>query len=281
MRRHRPWSTTESEAVLECPFGDPQSDTRSRFGLGCEQTGETRKLEPARFTVVPVRVLVVEDDEKLADLIRRALLREGWSVDLVSDGRDAVWHGVEFDYDVIVLDLGLPHLDGLEVCRELRASERWAPVLMLTARDGIPDRVAGLDAGADDYLTKPFSFEELAARLRSLARRAVGPRPTRLVVGELELDPASKRVRRSGAEIKLSSKEFSLLEYLMRNAGAVVSRSELLDHVWAGDYGGTSNVVDVYVRMVRQKVDAPAATGLIETVRGSGYRVVTGDIERL
>ncbi len=220
-----------------------------------------------------VRVLVVEDEAKMADLVKRALEREGYAVDLAASGNDALWLGTECDYDAIVLDVMIPPPDGFEVCRRLRAAGRWAPVLLLTARDSVDDRVAGLDSGADDYLPKPFTFAELYARLRALTRRRASERPTVLMIGDLVLDPASHEVTRAGTPIELSPKEFALLELFMRYPGEVLSRSTILDRVWDFAYDGTSNVVDVYVRYLRDKIDRPFGRESIETVRGVGYRL--------
>jgi two-component system OmpR family response regulator len=221
-----------------------------------------------------MRVLVVEDEVKMASLLRRGLEREGYAVDVAGNGVDAIWLATENDYDAIVLDVRIPPPDGFEVCRTLRARERWAPVLLLTARDAVEDRVAGLDAGADDYLPKPFSFAELAARLRALVRRAAQERPTVLQVGGLRLDPARHSVTRDDVEVSLSPKEFALLEMLMRKPGQVLTRTELLEHVWDFAYDGTSNVIDVYIRYLRGKIDRPFGCDSIETVRGIGYRLV-------
>ncbi len=220
-----------------------------------------------------VRVLVVEDETKMAALVRRALEREGYAVDVASTGQDGLWMATEHQYDAIVLDVMIPPPNGFEVCRELRARGRWAPILLLTARDGVSDRVAGLDAGADGYLAKPFSFAELYARLRALTRRGARERPSVLEVGDLTLDPAAHSVHRAGAPIDLSPKEFSLLELFMRHEGEVLSRTQILDHVWDFAYDGTSNVVDVYVRYLREKIDRPFGRSSIETVRGVGYRL--------
>jgi two-component system, OmpR family, response regulator len=220
-----------------------------------------------------VRVLVVEDEAKMASLLQRALEREGYAVDLAGNGVDAIWLATENDYDAIVLDVMIPPPDGFDVCRTLRERERWAPVLLLTARDSVADRVTGLDAGADDYLPKPFSFDELSARLRALTRRTVSERPTVLEVDGLRLDPATHTVTRDGSTIDLSPKEFSLLETFMRSPGKVLTRTELLEHVWDFAYDGTSNVIDVYVRYVRAKSDRPFGRDSIETVRGVGYRL--------
>jgi two-component system OmpR family response regulator len=220
-----------------------------------------------------MRVLVVEDEVKMARLLERGLREEGYAVDLARDGTDATWRATETPYDAIVLDVMLPDADGFEVCRTLREREVWSPVMMLTARDGVGDRVAGLDAGADDYLTKPFSFEELLARLRALVRRGAPERPVVLRVGDLSLDPATRRVDRAGAPIDLTAKEFALLGYLMRHPGEVLGRTQLIEHVWDFAYEGDSNVVDVYVRYLRQKIDRPFGVETIETVRGAGYRL--------
>ncbi len=224
-----------------------------------------------------MRVLVAEDEPKMASLLRRSLERDGYAVDVTTDGRSALWHGTEFDYDAIVLDVGLPLLDGLDVCRQLRAAERWSPVLLLTARDALRDRVAGLDCGADDYLTKPFELAELLARLRALVRRVPAARPTVLEWDDLRVDPARHEVSRAGEPIELSPKEFALLHLLLTRGEQVVSRTEILEHVWDFAYDGTSNVVDVYVRYLRNKIDRPFGCSTIETVRGEGYRLCHAD----
>jgi two-component system, OmpR family, response regulator len=220
-----------------------------------------------------MRVLVVEDDVKMASLLRRGLSEEGLSADVARTGDDALWMAAATEYDAIVLDVMLPGADGFEVCRRLREAGRWAPVLMLTARDAVEDRVTGLDAGADDYLTKPFSFTELLARLRALARRPPLERPSVIEVGDLRLDPATRQVWRDGTEIDLSAKEFALLETFMRRPGEVLSRYHLLEHCWDYGYENRSNVVDVYVRYLREKVDRPFGRSSLETVRGAGYRL--------
>jgi two-component system, OmpR family, response regulator len=220
-----------------------------------------------------MRVLIVEDEVKMAGLLRRGLREEGLAADVARTGDDALWMARATEYDAIVLDVMLPGVDGFEVCRRLREAGAWSPVLMLTARDGVDDRVSGLDAGADDYLTKPFSFAELLARLRALARRPPVERPVVLEVGDLKLDPATRRVWREDAEIHLSAKEFALLETFMRRPGEVLSRYLLLEHCWDYGYENRSNVVDVYVRYLREKIDRPFGRESLETVRGVGYRL--------
>jgi two-component system OmpR family response regulator len=219
-----------------------------------------------------MRALVVEDEAKMAALIRRGLVEEGYAADIASTGEEALWMARATPYDAIVLDVMLPGRDGLSVCRELREAGVWSPILMLTARDGVEDRVAGLDGGADDYLTKPFSFAELLARLRALARRGVPERPAVLQAGSLRLDPATREARRGEQKIDLSAKEFALLETFMRRPDEVLSRLELLEHAWDYAYENRSNVVDVYVRYLREKIDRPFGVESIETVRGAGYR---------
>ncbi len=220
-----------------------------------------------------MRVLVVEDHPEMAAMLDARLREDGFAVDLVGTGEDGVAMALEVDYDVILLDVLLPGIDGFEACRRMRAEGRWAPVLLLTARDAVRDRVAGLDAGADDYLTKPFSFAELSARLRALVRRGPGERPVVLAVGDLTLDPATREVRRGHAEIRLTPKEFALLEFFMRHPGEVLSRTRLIEHVWDFAFESDSNVVDVFVRLLRDKVDRPFGARSIETVRGAGYRL--------
>jgi two-component system, OmpR family, response regulator len=223
-----------------------------------------------------MRVLVVEDEIKLASVIRRGLRAEGIAADVAVRGEDAIWMAGATDYDAVVLDVMLPGIDGFEVCARLREDSVWSPVIMLTARDGVEDRIHGLDSGADDYLTKPFSFDELMARLRALARRGPVERPAVLSVGELRLDPATRQVWHGDDEISLSSTEFALLETFMRRPGEVLSRFHLLEHVWDYEYENRSNVVDSYVRYLRNKIDRPYGTNSIETVRGAGYRMRKG-----
>jgi two-component system, OmpR family, response regulator len=226
---------------------------------------------------VSMRVLIVEDDVKMAGLVRRGLMEDGNAADVTADGDEALWMAKAHPYDAIVLDVMLPGISGFETCRQLRNAGVWSPVLMLTARDGVDDRVAGLDAGADDYLTKPFSFAELLARLRALARRGSSERPVELVVDDLRLDPASRRVWRGEVEVALSPKEFALLETFMRRPGQVLTRLQLLEHAWDFAYENRSNVVDVYVRYLREKVDRPFGKSSFETVRGVGYRLREAD----
>jgi two-component system OmpR family response regulator len=220
-----------------------------------------------------MRVLIVEDDLRMASLVRRGLAGEGLAADIASTGEDALWLAQAHPYDAIVLDVMLPGLDGFETCRRLRGAGVWAPVLMLTARDAVEDRVAGLDSGADDYLVKPFAFAELLARLRALARRGEAERPAVLAVADLRLDPATREVRRGDSPIPLSAKEFGLLEVFMRRPGEVLSRLQLLEHAWDFAYENRSNVVDVYIRRLRRKIDEPFGTESLETVRGAGYRL--------
>jgi two-component system, OmpR family, response regulator len=220
-----------------------------------------------------MRALVVEDEVKMAALIRRGLVEEGYAADVARTGEEALWMARATPYDAIVLDVMLPGRNGLEVCRSLRESGVWSPILMLTARDGVEDKVSGLDSGADDYLSKPFSFAELLARLRALTRRGPSERPAVLEVGTLRLDPATRQAWRGEAEVDLSAKEFALLETFMRNAGDVLTRLDLLEHAWDYGYENRSNVVDVYIRYLRDKVDRPFGVDSIETVRGVGYRL--------
>jgi two-component system OmpR family response regulator len=220
-----------------------------------------------------MRVLVVEDATRVAALLKRGLEEEGYAVDVVADGPTAVWQATESAYDAIVLDVMLPGYDGFEVCERLRGAERWAPVLMLTARHDVTDRVRGLDAGADDYLTKPFSFAELSARVRALIRRGCVARPAMLAVGDLRLDPASRRAWRGEVELALTARETALLELFLRHPGEVLSRTMILDHVWDFAFAGMSNVVDQYVAYLRRKIDRPFGRHDLETLRGSGYRL--------
>jgi two-component system OmpR family response regulator len=220
-----------------------------------------------------VRVLIVEDETKMAALLRRALAEESHLAEVALDGETAVAMARASDYDAIVMDVMLPGMDGFTACRCIREASVWTPLLVLTARDAVADRVLGLDSGADDYLTKPFSFDELLARLRALVRRGETPRPTIIAVGDLRLDPATRRVWRGDDEVELTAKEFTLLETFMRRPGMVLSRSRLLEYAW--DYGldHRSNVIDVYVRLLREKIDRPFGRSSLRTVRGAGYRL--------
>jgi two-component system OmpR family response regulator len=220
-----------------------------------------------------MRVLVVEDEVKMAALLRRGLSEEGLAVDVAEEGERALLMAGASDYDAVVLDVMLPGIDGFETCRRLRRDGIWAPVLMLTARGSLDDRVVGLDGGADDYMVKPFAFAELLARLRALVRRGNVERPPVIEVGELRLDPGTRQVWRGTEEIDLSSKEFTLLETFMRHAGYVLSRSQLLEQAWEYDFEHRSNVVEVYIRYLRRKIDVPFDLVSIETVRGAGYRL--------
>ena len=221
-----------------------------------------------------MRVLLVEDEERLATLVRQGLSAHGFAVDVVASGTDGLWMATQTAYDVVVLDIMLPGLNGYEVCRRLRAGGVWTPVLMLTAKDGEFDQADALDLGADDYLTKPFSFVVLVARLRALIRRGAPERPTVLSAGDLSLDPARQIVTRAGERIALTPREFAVLHYLMRHGGDVVSRTQVLQGVWDAHYDGDSNVVDVYIGYLRRKIDQPFGRAAIETVRGAGYRLV-------
>ena len=220
-----------------------------------------------------MRVLVVEDEPKMARLLKRGLTEEGHAADVAPTGEEALWMARAREYDAIVLDVMLPGVDGFGVCRELRAGGVWTPVLFLTARDGVRDRVEGLDTGADDYLVKPFSFAELLARLRALTRRVPHERPSVLEVGGLKLDPATRQAWRGDRELDLSAKEFALLALFMRRAGDTLTRTELLDGAWDMAFESRSNIVDVYVRYLREKIDRPFGASSLETVRGVGYRL--------
>lgn len=221
-----------------------------------------------------MRILVVEDEPKMASLLRRGLERDAHAVDTVATGEDALWAAKEWPYDCIILDVGIPAPNGFEVARLLREEGNWVPILLLTVRDSVDDRVTGLDSGADDYLTKPFAFDELHARVRALTRRKPTPRPGALVSGNLKLDRASHSVVRGEADIELSPREFALLEFLLLHKGEVVTRTQIMEHVWDFDYDGTSNVIDVYIRYLRGKIDKPFGLDSIETIRGVGYRLV-------
>jgi two-component system OmpR family response regulator len=220
-----------------------------------------------------MRLLVVEDEPKMADLLSRALREEGHAVDVAGRGEDALWMAGATPYDAVILDVTLPGIDGLETCRRLRSDGRWMPVLILTARDAVADRVAGLDTGADDYLTKPFSLSELLARLRALTRRVPQERPVELRAGDLRLDPAAHRAWRGETELSLSSREFALLELFLRRPGQTLTRGQLLEGGWDMAFEARSNIIDVYVGSLRQKIDRPFGRASIETVRHVGYRL--------
>jgi two-component system OmpR family response regulator len=222
-----------------------------------------------------VRVLVVEDEPRLAGSLRKGLTNEGFAVDIAPDGREGLWFARENTYDVILLDIMLPGVNGYKVCEQLRAEGDWTPIIMLTAKDGEWDQVEALDTGADDYITKPFSFDVLLARVRSLLRRGVTRRPVQLAVGDLVLDPASRSVTRAGEAVRLTTRELSLLEFLMRRAGDVVTKQQILGNVWDFDFEGDPNIVEVYMSRLRRKVDKPFDRHDIETLRGTGYRLRT------
>ncbi|OBI85900.1 DNA-binding response regulator [Mycobacterium sp. 1245805.9] len=234
---------------------------------------ESGATPTAEEVVATVRVLVVEDEPKMADLLRRGLIEDGYAVDVAADGPSGYHAATACDYDAVVLDVMLPGMSGFDICQKWRSRQNWVPVLMLTARGAVVDRVAGLDGGADDYLTKPFHLEELFARLRSLIRRGPIPRPTVLIVGTLRADPASRKCWRGDIEIELTTKEFGLLELLMRRPGTVLTRELLMEHCWDFAYESRSNVIDVHIRALRDKIDRPFGVRSIETVRGIGYRM--------
>jgi two-component system, OmpR family, response regulator len=221
-----------------------------------------------------MRILVVEDEQRLAGAIASGLQAEGFSVDVVHDGLDGLWRAREGQYSAVVLDILLPNMNGYEICATLRAEQIWTPILMLTAKDGEYDEAEALDTGADDFLSKPFSYIVLVARLRALLRRGAPARPAVLAVGDLELDPATRECRRAGQRVPLTPREFALLEALMRRPGEVIPKAQLLDRVWGMDFGGDPNVVEVYVGYLRRKIDEPFGQRSLQTVRGVGYRLV-------
>ena len=226
-----------------------------------------------KTSVAPMKVLIVEDQLKMASLLLRGLRSNGDAADVTRSGEDALWMSAATKYDAIVLDVGLPGMDGFETLAALRREGHWTPVLMLTARDAVEDRIVGLDVGADDYLTKPFSFAELLARLRAIARRGPVERPAVLQVGDLRLDPATRQIWRGAIEIDLTAKEFALLDLFMRHPGEVLSRGQLLEQAWDRGYDNRSNVIAVYINYLRDKIDRPFGVSSIETVRGAGYRL--------
>jgi len=220
-----------------------------------------------------MRLLIVEDERQFAEMLRAGLIAEGFTVDLAHTGTDGLWSAIEHDYDVVILDIMLPEISGYEVLKRLRAASKWTPVLMLTAKDGEYDEADAFDLGADDYLSKPFSFVVLVARLRALLRRGAPARPAALTAGDLRLDPAARTVHRGQTRIDLTAREFGLLEFLLRRAGSALTKNEILTHVWDAHYEGDSNVVEVYIGYLRRKIDIPFGIHTIETVRGVGYRL--------
>lgn len=220
-----------------------------------------------------MRILIVEDDKKVAAFLQKGLREEQYAVDVCRNGEDAVYEVQVNPYDVIILDIMLPGKDGFTICKELRENDVLTPILMLTAKDSLEDKVIGLSGGADDYLTKPFSFEELLARIRALLRRSQDYKTGSLKVADLELDPLRRTVQRGGKPITLSGKEYALLEYLLRNKGIILSQSKIIDHVWDRNYDGTSNLINVYINHLREKIDKNAEVKLIKTVRGQGYKI--------
>ena len=220
-----------------------------------------------------MRVLVVEDEAKVAAAVKRGLAAEGYAVDVAGDGNEGQWLAEENPYDVVILDIMLPGISGYELCARLRAKGNWTPILMLTAKEGELDEARALDTGADDFLTKPFSFVVLLARVRALLRRGSRERPTLLEAGDLRLDPAAHRCWRGGDEVRLTAREFSVLEYLLRHAGDVMPKSAILENVWDFNFDGDPNIVEVYIRHLRRKIDRPFEREAIETVRGAGYRL--------
>ena len=220
-----------------------------------------------------MRVLVVEDEERLADGLRRGLEAEGFATDVAANGPDGLWMAREHPYDAIVLDIMLPGMNGYRVCATLREEGNWTPILMLTAKDGEFDEAEALDTGADDFVTKPFSYVALVARLRALVRRGARERPAVLEAGDLRFDPGTRRAWRGDVEVRLTAREMALLEYLMRHRGDVVSKTEILDHVWDSSFDGDLNIVEVYIRHLRNKLDRPFERAAIHTVRGVGYRL--------
>lgn len=222
------------------------------------------------------KVLLVEDDKKIATMVRRSLEADGFTVDVAFDGLDGRWLATEGSYDLMILDLMLPRRNGYQICADLREAGNWLPILILTAKDGDLDEAEALDTGADDYITKPFSLAVLTARVRALLRRASGSNPAPLEVGDLRLDPVQRRVWVADADVELTSRQFEVLEFMVRRAGQVLSKSEILEGVWEYEFDGDPNIVEVYVRRLRTRIDEPFGRHFIETVRGAGYRLVPG-----
>lgn len=220
-----------------------------------------------------MRILVVDDDVRLCSVISRGLTEEGYAVDMAHDGEEGQYLAEINDYDLVILDVMMPKIDGVTVCRHLREQRNESTILMLTAKDAIPDRVSGLDAGADDYLVKPFAFDELVARVRALTRRGAPTRSTTLIIGDLTLNTVTHRLKRADEIIELTSKEYSVIEYFFRNPDAVITRGMIEEHAWNNDFDSVSNLVDVYIRRLRSKIDRDGEDSVIETVRGTGYRM--------
>ncbi len=247
----------------------------SRVAAPCSDTHSSWiHLPPyTRREEAGVRILIVDDDVRLCSIIERGLTEEGYAVDVAHDGEEGQYYAEISDYDLVVLDIMMPKIDGLTVCRNLRVAQSDVPILMLTAKDAVADRVDGLDTGADDYLVKPFAFDELVARVRALTRRHAPTRSTELALGDLALDTVTRRVRRGDRAIELTTKEYAVLEYMLRNPGAVITRGMIEEHAWNNDFDSVSNLVDVYIRRLRSKIDIEGKESLIETVRGAGYRL--------
>lgn len=224
-----------------------------------------------------MKLLLVEDDKKIATAVKRGLEAEGFTVEATLDGSEGLWLATEGSYDLIILDIMLPGRNGYQICADLREAGNWTPILMLTAKDGDLDEAEALETGADDYLTKPFSFPVLVARIRAVLRRATGRDPVPVEVGDLRIDPGQRRTWRGGVEIKLTSRQFEVLEFLVRRAGQVLSKAEILNGVWDYEFEGDPNIVEVYIRRLRSRIDEPFGRRTIETVRGAGYRLATGD----
>jgi two-component system OmpR family response regulator len=248
-------------------------ESGASLGVGCGPTKRVASRSPEMWNRGVMRILVVDDEKNLALALKRGLQAEGASVDIALTGTDGLWMARENPYDALVVDIMLPGINGFEICNRLRQEANWTPILMLTAKDGELDEAEALDAGADDYLTKPFSYVVLLARLRALLRRGSKARPAVLTAGDLRVDPAAHRCHRGASEIQLTAREFSILEYLMRHSDEVVSKRDILEHVWDYDFEGDSNIVEVYIRYLRNKIDRPFGRRAIETVRGCGYRV--------